>query len=30
MGLFAFFFWLFTLGFAIWSKLRKPRKDPRQ
>ena len=28
-GLFALFFWLFSLGFAIASKLRKPR-SPRQ
>jgi len=30
LGLFAFFFWLFSLVFAIASKLRKRPKDPRQ
>jgi hypothetical protein len=30
MGLFAFFFWLFSFGFAIASKLRKPPADKRQ
>lgn len=27
IGLFAFFFWLFSLGAAIWTKLRKRPKD---
>jgi hypothetical protein len=27
MGLFAFFFWLFSFAGAIWTKLRRP-KDP--
>ena len=26
LALFAFFFWLSSLGFAIWTKLRKPRE----
>ena len=30
VGLFAFFFWVFSFGFAIASKLRKPPSDPRQ
>ncbi len=30
IGLFASFFWIFSLGFAIASKLRKPPPDPRQ
>ncbi len=29
-GLFAFFFWVFSFGFAILSKLRKRPSDPRQ
>lgn len=30
IGLFALFFWIFSFGFAIASKLRKPPPDPRQ
>jgi hypothetical protein len=26
LAVFAFFFWLSSLGFAIWTKLRKPRE----
>ncbi len=29
-GLFAFFFWVFSFGFAIYAKLRHPSPDPRQ
>jgi hypothetical protein len=29
-GLFAFFFWVFSFGFAIYAKLRRPPSDPRQ
>lgn len=29
LAAFAFFFWLFSLGFAIWSLFRKP-VEPRQ
>ncbi len=30
VGLFAFFFWLFSFGFAIAALLRKPPAEPRQ
>jgi hypothetical protein len=33
VGLFAvflLFFWLFSFGFAVYSKFRKPPKEPRQ
>ena len=29
LALFLLFFWLFSFGFAVYAKLRKP-KDPRQ
>lgn len=29
-GLFAFFFWVFSFGFAIATKLKRPPPDPRQ
>lgn len=30
LGLFAVFFWVFSFGFAVASKLRKRPSDPRQ
>lgn len=30
LALFVFFFWLFSFGFAIYSKLTRRRSDPRQ
>lgn len=30
VGLFALFFWVFSFGFAIYGKLKRPPPDPRQ
>ena len=30
VGLFAFFFWVFSFGFAIYVRLKRPPSDPRQ
>ncbi len=29
-GLFALFFWVFSFGFALYAKLKRPSSDPRQ
>ncbi|MDP1730886.1 MAG: hypothetical protein Q8L54_06835 [Devosia sp.] len=29
-AVFLLFFWLFSFGFAVYSKFRKPPKEPRQ
>ena len=29
LGLFAFFFWVFSFAFAIYAKLKRPPSEPR-